>query len=220
MAVVRNGWYSDPSITLAYSARVLLLVGVLALGVAIGLAFGGSLRSLSELTLHWWPLALVGLALQVVPVSSHAWSVSLLIASYCVLVVFVVVNIRLPGMWLIALGFVLNLIVVGANGGMPIGDPALRAAYGSGAAEQRRELVQGAGGAKHHLQRPSDRLLYLSDVIPIAGPIHIVMSVGDVASLAGAFWLVLAATLGRAKQPERGGKHRRGRQVAVTPTDA
>ncbi len=209
----------DSNGTLAYSARVLLLVGVLALGVAIGLAFGGSLRSLSELTLRWWPLALIGLALQVVPVSSHSWAVALLIASYAVLVAFVVVNIRLPGMWLIALGFVLNLIVVGANGGMPIGDPALRAAYGTGAAEQRRELAQGAGGAKHHLQRPSDRLLFLSDVIPVPAPIRIVMSVGDVASLAGAFWLVLAATLGRARQPERGGKHRRGRQAATTGTD-
>jgi hypothetical protein len=198
---------------------VLLLVGVLALGVAIGLAFGGSLRALSELTLRWWPLALVGLALQIVPVSSHSWAVALLIASYAVLVVFVVVNIRLPGMWLIALGFVLNLVVVGANGGMPIGNPALRAAYGSGAAEQRRELIQGAGGAKHHLQRPSDRLLFLSDVIPVAGPIHIVMSAGDIASLAGAFWLVLAATLGRARQPERGGKHRRGRQTATAGSD-
>jgi hypothetical protein len=195
---------------------MLLLVGVLALGVVIGLCFGGSLRSLSELTLRWWPLALVGLALQIVPATSHGWAVALLIASYGVLVVFVLVNIRLPGIWLIALGFVLNLIVVGANGGMPIGDPALRAAYGSGAAEQRRELVQGAGGAKHHLQRPSDRLLFLSDVIPVPAPIHIVMSVGDIASLAGAFWLVLAATLGRARQPARGGKHRPGRQAAAS----
>jgi hypothetical protein len=189
-------------LVVAYSSGVLLLVGVLALAVVLGLTFGGSLRSLSELTLRWWPLALVGLGLQLIPVGSHGWAVSLLVVSYAALVLFVVVNIRLPGRWLIALGFVLNLVVVGMNGGMPVGDRALRSAYGGGYAEQRRELAAGEGGAKHHLQRASDRVVFLSDVIPVPAPVRVVVSIGDLASLAGAFWLVLAATLGRVRQPE------------------
>ncbi len=192
---------------------VLLLVGVLVLAVVVGLVFGGSLTNLAELSFRWWPLALIGLALQFVPAGSHMWAVALLILSYVVLTAFVAVNLRLPGMWLIALGFVLNIVVIGANAGMPVADGALRTAYGRGYAEQRRELASGAGGAKHHLQRPSDRLIALADVIPVGAPVRIVTSAGDLLSLAGAGWLVAAATLGRVRERERGGKHRRRRAV-------
>jgi len=190
---------------------MLLLVGVLVLGILVGLALGGSLRKLSELSFHWWPLALIGLAVQFVPARTHAWAVVLLICSYALLTAFVVANIRMPGMALMAVGFVLNIVAVGANGGMPVSDHALRVAYGSGYAEQRRELVAGEGGAKHHLQRHGDELLFLTDVIPAGAPIHIIVSFGDLLTFVGAGWVVAAATLGhpatRAPMP---GKHRRG----------
>jgi hypothetical protein len=174
---------------------VLLLVGALVVGTLIGLALGGSLRSLADLTFRWWPLAIVGLGLQFVPTHSHAWAVGLLIASYAVLVVFFAANIRTPGMPLIALGFVLNIVVIGVNGGMPVSDQALRLAYGSGYAEQRRELVSGEGGAKHHLQGSDDHLTWLADEIPVPSPVRIVVSVGDLVSLVGAGWLLARATM-------------------------
>src|SRR5438094_914393 len=135
---------------------MVLLVAVLVVAVLIGLAFGGSLRSLVELNFRWWPLALFGLGLQFVPASRHALAVTLLILSYAVLTIFVAANLRMPGMWLIAVGFVLNLVAVAANGGMPVSDHALRVAYGKDYTEQRRELANGAGGAKHHLAGPGD----------------------------------------------------------------
>jgi hypothetical protein len=176
---------------------MLLLIGALVLGAVVGLAFGGSFRKLSELSFRWWWLALLGLAVQFVPAKSHAWAVGLLIASYALLTVFVAANFRVPGMWLLALGFVVNIVVIAANGGMPVSDHALRVAYGtSGYAEQRRELVTGEGGSKHHLQRPDDVLVPLTDVIPVGPPVHLILSVGDLLSLVGAAWVVAAATLG------------------------
>jgi hypothetical protein len=109
---------------------------------------------------------------------------------------------------LIALGFVLNIIAVGANGGMPVGDHALHVAYGKDYGVQRRELATGQGGAKHHLQRPDDVLVVLTDVVPIGAPVHIVTSVGDLLSLVGAGWLVFGATLGKGSSGARRSKDR------------
>jgi Family of unknown function (DUF5317) len=181
---------------------VLLLIAVLVAGVLIGLVLGGSLRRLGELSFRLWPLALIGLALQFVPAFGHgsaarAWGAGLLIASFTALTVFVVANIRVPGMALLAVGFVLNIVAIAVNGGMPVGDQALRVAYGSDYSSQLHELVV-SGGAKHHLQGPSDTLVVLTDVIPVPSPVHLVISAGDALSFVGAAWVLAAATLGKA----------------------
>lgn len=178
---------------------MLLLVAVIVGGVLVGLALGGSLSSLSELSFRWWPLALLGLALQLAPVTgsgrgAHWLGVGFLIASYAMLTVFVAANLRLPGFPLMAVGFLLNIVAIGVNGGMPVNDHAMRLAYGSGYAEQRHELIA-AGGAKHHVARPDDDLLVLTDVIPVPSPVHLVLSVGDVLWLLGAGWVMAGATL-------------------------
>src|SRR5262245_54980621 len=115
---------------------MLLIIGAILAGILIGLILGGSLRQLAEIHLRWWPLAIIGLALQLAPIPSlegrldHWLAVGLLIASYVVLLAFVVVNIRLPGFWLVATGFALNLLVISINGGMPVSKEALAKTYG------------------------------------------------------------------------------------------
>jgi Family of unknown function (DUF5317) len=125
----------------------------------------------------------------------HWLAVGLLAASYAVLLVFVAVNIRLPGFPVVAAGFALNLLVISLNGGMPVSDSALRSAYGSGYAEMRRDLVE-HGGAKHHLAGPDVVLRPLTDVIPVGRPVHLVLSVGDLLFYVGVVWLLAAATRG------------------------
>src|SRR6266498_341405 len=111
----------------------LILVAVV-LGLAVGLLVRGKFRRLGEIRFRWWGLAFLGLGLQLVPVPSspgqadHWAGVGLLVASYLVLLVFVVVNIRTVGFPLIALGFTLNALVIVLNGGMPVSDHALRVA--------------------------------------------------------------------------------------------
>jgi hypothetical protein len=181
---------------------VLLVVGAIAAGILIGILLGGSLRNLAEIKLRWWPLAPLGLVLQLVPVPTiegrldHWLAVGLLAASYAVLLVFVLVNIRLPGFPVVAAGFALNLLVISLNGGMPVSDSALRSAYGSGYAAMRRDLVE-HGGAKHHLAGPDVVLRPLTDVIPVGKPVRLVLSVGDLLFYVGVVWLLAATTRGR-----------------------
>jgi hypothetical protein len=192
---------------------VLLVIGAVVLGVLLGTAFGGSIRTLSEVHFRWWPLALVGFALQLIPIPSlegrldHWLSVGLLVASYLVLLVFVAANFRIAGFPLVAAGFALNVLVISINGGMPVSDRALRSAYGTGYGASLREL-QLHGGAKHHLQRPDDDLMPLADVIPIGAPIRKVFSMGDLVSMLGITWVIAGATRGP------GGKHRVGAAAA------
>ena len=170
------------------------------MGVGIGVALGGTIRHLADVNFRWWGLAFLAAALQFIPAPSSSgarWvGAALLIASYTALIAFVALNIRMPGLWLIALGFALNVLVIGLNGGMPVSDAALRAAYGSGYAEQRRELIQGHQ-TKHHLERPDDVLVPMADVIPVGGPVHQVLSVGDLVWLVGTGWVVAGMTRGR-----------------------
>jgi hypothetical protein len=188
---------------------MLLVVAVVVGAILVGLALGGSLRNLADARLRWWLLALLGLVLQVIPVPSrpgqadHWLAVGLMIGSYVFLLAFVAANLRLPGFPLVAVGFALNLLVIGANGGMPVKDEALRDAAGSRYPKARQELLQ-KGGLMHHLAGPGDVLLPLSDVVGIGPPVRSVFSPGDLASYAGAGWAVAALT----RRPM--GKHRRG----------
>jgi hypothetical protein len=115
----------------------------------------------------------------------------------------VVVNIRLPGFWLIAIGFALNVLVISVNGGMAVSRSALRQAYGQDYPTVLRDLEEN-GGAKHHMARPDDVLLPLTDVIPLGPPVRLVLSVGDVLFFLGVSWVIAAATKGPA------GRHRAG----------
>jgi hypothetical protein len=195
---------------------MLLILWVIVAGVLVGIALGGDIRTLSDIRLRWWPLALIGLALQLIPIPSmdgqldHWLAVGLLIASYVVLLVFVAMNIKLLGFPLIAVGFALNLLVISANGGMPVTERAIRHASG---AQYTAEItrLQEQGGAKHHLARDDDVLLPLADVIPLGAPLHQVLSVGDIVFMAGVLWVIAAATKGAV------GRHRPGSRPRATP---
>jgi hypothetical protein len=198
---------------------VLLVVAVVVGGVLIGLARGGSLKNLAEARFRWWPLAIAGLVLQLVPVPSrpgqadHWLAVGLLVASYVVLLGFVVANLRSPGFPLIALGFALNVLVIAWNGGMPVDDQALHRAAGSRYEHALRRLVEG-GGLKHHLARPDDALRPLSDVVGIGEPIGNVYSPGDLLAYAGVGWALAELT----RRPL--GRHRRGSREERSPGQA
>jgi Family of unknown function (DUF5317) len=197
---------------------MLLVAAFVVCGILIGLALGGSLRNLAEARLRLWPLAVAGFVLQVIPVPSrpgqvdHWVAVGLLLASYGMLLVFVAANIRIPGFPLIAIGFALNALVIGVNRGMPVKDQALRQVAGSRYEQSRQRLLE-KGGLKHHLAKPGDVLLPLSDVVGIGGPIRNVYSAGDLLSYAGGAWAIGALTR-RPRDPRRGVREtvvRRGR---------
>jgi hypothetical protein len=182
---------------------VLLILLAIVVSILVGLALGGNLRSLSELRLRLWPLAIVGLVLQILPVqfgSSHWLAVALLIASYVLLLAFVVVNIRVAGFPVVAVAFGLNLLVVALNGGMPVSASAIERASGPVDGPAQIAALERSTDAKHHLQRPGDVLTPLSDVIGIGRPISQVLSVGDLVFILGVGWVLVVAMR---RSPER-----------------
>ena len=201
---------------------MLLVAGVILAGILIGLIFRGSFRKLASVRFRLWPLALVGLALQLVPVPSfddarmERWiGAGLLVFSYLLLLAFVLENRQFPGFPIVIAGLLLNVFVISLNRGMPVADEALRAAYGADYRETRQELIEG-GGAKHHLARSDDLLLPLGDSIPIGPPVKNVFSPGDLVAYLGVMWILASAMRGG------GGKHRIGahsRRVSLDDED-
>lgn len=177
-----------------------LVLIVIGLAVCIGFAAGGSLRPFERFRVHWWGVALLGLALQGISlasgVSGPVGSIVLL-GSYALLGSFAWVNRRLPAVWLVMVGLASNLVVIGVNGGMPVSAGALETA---GA---RAEGLVGTGTLKHHLMSPSDDLTPLGDVIGIPPPISAVISIGDMLLYAGIAILVVAVMLGRSGENRR-----------------
>jgi hypothetical protein len=180
---------------------LLLAVIAVVLGLAIGVATGGKIRRVGEIHLRWWGLALAGLGLQLVPVptmegSADRWMAAGLYAlSYVVLFVFVMVNARRPGFALLGVGFALNALVIGINGGMPVSEHALRSLAGE-RADAAVARLETEGGLRHHLATSEDVLRPIGDVIPIPGPVSGVFSIGDLLALVGATWVIAAATHG------------------------
>jgi len=178
---------------------VVLVLAAFIIGGIVGIALGGRFKNLANVHYRWWPLAIAGLVLQVVPVS-HSWAhqrgigATLLVTSYVFLFVFVLVNIRSAGFPLIAIGLLLNGVVITVNSGMPVTAAALRAASNDRMAAAVVKL-QTEGGAKHHLAGPSDELLPLADRLGVGAPISGVFSVGDLLWIAGAAWAVAGGML-------------------------
>jgi len=178
---------------------VVLVLAAFVIGGIVGIALGGRPANLGGVHYRWWPLAIAGLVLQVVPVS-HAWAhqrgigATLLVSSYVLLFVFVLINIRSPGFPLIAIGLLLNAVVITVNSGMPVTASALRAASNDRMAAAVVKLEK-EGGAKHHLAGTSDELLPLADRLGVGTPISGVFSVGDLLWIAGAAWAVAGGML-------------------------
>jgi hypothetical protein len=176
---------------------------VLVLSLAAGLLLGGSFRNFERLRIHWWALAIGGLALQVVPapdlpgLSDRGSAAVTLLLSYGLLLAFVTVNRWVPAAGVMAVGLLLNMVVVGANAGMPVSAWAIHEAGGSESA------LASVSGAKHHLMGDDDVLTPLGDVIPIPPPVGVVLSIGDVLLYAGMAWFLVQVTRGRSRENPR-----------------
>lgn len=135
------------------------------------------------------PLALVGLVMQLAPVPGMHWPLYMLYGSFVLLLVFALVNVRVAGFAIIAVGVILNFTVIAVNSGMPVSRQSL---IDSGQAATLSDLVE-SGGAKHHLVGPDDSLTLLADVIAIPPPVAQSVSLGDLFTYGGVAVLIIAA---------------------------
>ncbi len=119
----------------------------------------------------------------------------LIVVSLIGFLVFIWVNRRLPGMWVLFAGMALNLAVMLANGGwMPI-SPATASHLAGGGMISNSSLGE-RFGQKDVLLLPEDtQLSYLSDrfVLPDWSLYRVAFSPGDILIAVGAFWLMAGA---------------------------
>ena len=162
--------------------RLLIIVLV----IIVALLRGGALRNLAAVQLRWLPLVIASFALQLLiftpfvrsPLVAFA-TVPIYVVSMTLLVIWVAANWRIPGMALIALGLVLNVIAITANGGhMPVSLESARYAGTIGNYTRAGALVANNSIAT----QDNVRFWLLTDIIAIPKqiPFANVISIGDV----------------------------------------
>jgi hypothetical protein len=170
----------------------LLFLLVAGAGIAIGLARGGALSGLREHGVRAVRLGLAALAVQALVVVLPLRAVGLplgtgavlLLAALATLLGVARANGRLPGVPLVALGLLLNLVVVLANLGMPVPADTLERA-GITVAQPAPDRPD----AKHVLDHAGTRLGLLGDRLAVR-PLRTVTAYGTVIELAGLFLLL------------------------------
>ena len=173
---------------------MILLIG-LALGILLRVASGNSLAGLSRVRLRGETTLLVLLCVQVaLPLLRTTGSLAhlaywLWLTTFPVLIWIALRNRACPGMLVVALGLLLNFLVVASNGGMPVMPVAAAAAGLHG------QLAVPVGDFVHVLGLPATRLPWLADVLPLPGaPLFgIVPSAGDLLLYVGVVAFVAGA---------------------------
>jgi len=172
-----------------------ILVVCLVLGLLLRVTSGNPIAGLSQVRLHGETPLIVLLCIQGAlplvrmagPLAPFAYSVWL--ATFPLLVWIAWRNRHQPGMLVMGLGLLLNLIVVSSNGGMPVMPVAAVAAGSHG---QVNILV---GDFVHVLGLSTTRLPWLADALPLpwAPVLRIVPSPGDLMLYVGVVAFIAGA---------------------------
>ena len=172
------------------------LVAVLA-GIVMGHLSGGSIRNLASLHLRGEALIVAAFALQAiargrfVAVAGYpSMAVGAWVVASVALTITLLANTRIPGALVCALGVMLNLLVVLANGAMPVG-------HVPGAVEVS-SLGQGVAASFYRFTDASTLAAFAGDVLPLRLlSMAMLLSIGDVLLMAGVCTAVVASMLSR-----------------------
>ena len=176
---------------------LLLLASMIGLGLVAGFLARGTLEGLKEIHFKLVWLLFVSLIVALIPLFSDSINKHrrpLLLIAMAGVLVFLVVNILTNrtremrmGLFIIAVGWALNFIVIALNRGMPLS----RSAYArSGQAEA---ITAGKGGFyRTVVAGPHTKLRFLGDVIPVR-LFRQVVSIGDICLVLGIAFVIAAA---------------------------
>ena len=177
---------------------MILVLAVVVVAALFGLILGGSLDSLAATKFRFLWLLFAALLIQVGFTMwdpewlTEAGDLAVLLVTNSVVAAFLALNRRLPGMWVAAVGMALNVLVISANGAMPV---SLTAAELAGS-DRPSEF-----GLKHEPLTDDSLLPWLADVIPLPG-LSTLISAGDVVLAIGIGWLVYRRTVEEPEEPE------------------
>ena len=159
---------------------MIFFVATIVLAIVVVVATRGSFERLGQLHLRMLWLLFLGLAVQIVlevvdfpkdRIEDVGYAILLL--SYAAILGFCVVNRRVRGMTIIAIGVALNVLVIALNQGMPTKDD-VRERNG------REVHVPIEQTVKHRPQEDDDRLVFFGDVITVPGFPNQQFSIGDI----------------------------------------
>lgn len=172
-------------------------MGVLAIAMGVAVlavvATRGSFRALAELPFRAFGFLFVALGVQL----GLEWvelpadrigdvGLALLLLSYALILGFCLLNLRIRGMAIVAIGIAMNALVIGLNQGMPTKVPERALTDGTVVEEDVERTV------KHRPEEPDDLLPSLGDIIVLPEPLDAVISFGDLVLAVGlvdvAFW--------------------------------
>lgn len=195
-----------------------MIISVAALAAALlPVLLGGRLSRLAAIPFRHTGWIVAALATQILIIEVLPGPVSLLqaahIATYGIAAWFIIVNRRIPGLWIIGTGAALNGLAITLNGGtLPARLGALRSAG--------IHLAPGEFVNSGVLAHP--RLAFLGDIfaIPAGLPLSNVFSIGDILIVLGSGWTAWAIlgtrwTAPRAVTPRRTPRHRLPRQRGI-----
>ncbi|MFN2593790.1 MAG: DUF5317 family protein [Actinomycetota bacterium] len=149
--------------------------------------WGGRVRALAEVELKWgWALfAAIGIQIVIISILPKSDGPDRIahVVSYAFAAVFIVANMRIPGLWIICLGGLMNVAVIVANGGVM---------YGSAAAFRSAGVHITGSHFSNSISVAHPKLAFLGDLwsIPASVPFATTLSIGDIVIAFGAFVLV------------------------------
>lgn len=192
----------------------MLQVGVLAAAIVVAALRGGRLSGLADLRLSWWPLLLLGVAVQALTwptplqarLGTGAAAPWLYSASFLLLIAVTARNVRLPGLGLILAGLALNLAAI-LLGGLQM--PVLAGAYerlGPTALAQDAQLLEQGIWLHYRPVLFEHPWQWLGDWLYLGWPRPRVYSPGDILTWVGGFALVQHLML--ARRPAGNGSRR------------
>jgi hypothetical protein len=173
----------------------------LALGVLLRMSVGNGFEQLARVQLSGETPLLALLCVQALLPAIRLTGTAAMVAYWLWLATFPALitvawrNRGHCGMLVIAVGLMLNLAVVAANGGMPVFEIAARAVGRAGL------LVIPAGDFVHVVGSAASRLFWLADVLPLPGPgpLRLVASPGDLLLYSGVVVFLAKAAPASAK---------------------
>jgi hypothetical protein len=173
------------------------------LGVLIATARRSDLAALPTLRFRglWFCFLAFPLKLALFQLGAHGvgfvvtYGIWLQLSVTVILLALVAINLHLPGMPVVLVGLMANLLVIAANGGKM---PATRAALEISGQPETTPILVARQDPGHILADAQTRLTLLSDWIPLAALNHKVVSPGDIVAALG-----LTITIGFAIPPRQ-----------------